>query len=88
MTHILAILQKRTGRGQLRCWSAFLFDTVVQAEVEEFMAFAHHSHYFLADPDKLEKNDVGNWLYDGLWISATEVHVTTRGIHTSFTIKD
>lgn len=87
MTHILAILQKPTGRGQLRCWHGFLFDTGIQSEVEQFMLEVHQRDYFLADPAKLETNDVGNYVYKGLWILTTPVHVKTRGVHTTFTIK-
>jgi len=87
MTHILTILNKPTGRGQLRCYSGFLFDTIVQSEVEQFMLDVHQRDYFLVDPDTLEKNGVGNYVYRGLWIMETAVHVKTRGVHTTFTIK-
>lgn len=87
MTHILAILSKPDGRGRLRCWNAFLFDTIVQSEVEQFMYAAHHPDFFLADPDKLITNDQGLRLYKRLWIMETPVHVKTRGVHSTFTIK-
>jgi hypothetical protein len=88
MTSILAVINKPTGRGHLRCWEAFLFDTIVQSEVEQFMLEVHHSgHYFLTDPDELEKNEVGNLMYGKFWISVTPVHVKTRGVHTTFTIR-
>ena len=87
MTHILAILQKPAGRGHSRCWSAFLFDTIVQSEVEQFMLDVHQRDYFLTDPDDLKTNNVGNRVYKGLWIMETAVHVKTRGVHTTFTIK-
>jgi len=87
MTHILAILNKPTGRGSLRCWHGFLFDTIVQSEVEQFMLDVHQRDFFLSDPDDLETNGVGNRMYKGLWIMETAVHVKTRGVHTTFTIK-
>lgn len=86
MTHILAILNKPSGRGSLRCWHGFLFDTIIQSEVEQFMLDSHHRNYFLVDPDDLPTNEVGNYIYKGLWILETKVHVKTRGVHTKFTI--
>jgi hypothetical protein len=87
MTHILALLRKPSGRGYLRCWTGFLFDTIVQSEVEQFMLEVHQRDYFLTDPDELKRNDVGNLLYNGLWVMETPVRVRTRGVHTTFTIK-
>ncbi len=87
MTHILALLQKPHGRGGNRCWKGFLFDTIIQSEVEQFMLDTFHSDYFLTDPDELKRNDVGNMLFQGLWIMETKIHVTRRGVHNTFTIR-
>lgn len=86
MTHIIALLKNPSGHSGLRCWIGFLFDTIIQSEVEQFMLEVHQRDYFLIDPDGLEKNDVGNYVYRGLWIMDTLVHVETQGVHTTFTI--
>ena len=88
MTHILALLNKPDGRGSHRCWRGFLFDTTIQSEVEQFMLEVHHSGgYFLCDPDDLDKNGVGNYVFGDFWVMETKVHVKTRGVHTMYTIK-
>ena len=81
MTHILALLNKPDGRGTNRCWRGFLFDTIIQSEVEQFMLDVHHSgHYFLCDPDELDRNEVGNMVYRGIWVMESVVHVTRRKV--------
>jgi hypothetical protein len=46
------------------------------------MLEVHHSgHYFLCDPDELEKNDVDNMMYHGLWVMETHVKVTRQEIN-------
>lgn len=73
---ILALLNKPDGRGSNKCWQGFLFDTDVQSEVEQFMIEVFHSeHYFLTDPNKLEKNSVGNYIFNDVWVMAIPVHV-------------
>jgi hypothetical protein len=85
-THILAVLQKPEGRGSLRCWRGFLLDTGIQSIVEQFMLTVFQDKYFLVDPSKLEKNDVGNMMFDGLWVMEIPVHVETEGFNTTFTL--
>jgi hypothetical protein len=86
---ILAVLNKPTGRGGLRCWRAFLFDTNIQSYVEQFMQDVFQGgNYFLMAPDELERNEVGNMMLNGIWIAETPVHVKARGVRMTFTIKD
>ena len=84
---ILAVLNKPNGRGHLRCWRAFLFDTDIQSEVEQFMMCIHREDYFLTDPDGLSKDEIGQHSLDGLWVMETIVCIKTKGKHTTFTIK-
>lgn len=85
-THILALLQKPDGRGKHRCWRGFLLDTGIQSIVEQFMCDIFQDNYFLVDPSKLERNEVGNMVFDGLWVQEIPVHVETEGYKNTYII--
>jgi hypothetical protein len=73
---ILALLNKPRGRGKLRAWDGFEFDTEIQGYVEDFMIWTHHSrNYFLLDPSTLAQTSVGNYIYKNLWVNCTRVKV-------------
>jgi len=53
---IYAILAKPDGRGRLRCWLAFAFNTAIQDYVERFLSsiHLHNGDYFMVMESQLE----------------------------------
>ena len=70
---IVAFLKKPRGRGSLRFWYGFIFDTDIQSYVEDFLIFIHLSSYdYFLESDKnltrpTESDNVhpDNWFYEG-----------------------